>query len=60
MFFYMPLQHAESRDVQDESVLPPTGDCSPSAPELRGPFAASSRSAGESRAIIERSAAFSP
>jgi len=54
MFFYMPLQHAESREVQTNR-LPPTGDCSPRRPRnLRGPFGASSRSAENHRAIIEQ------
>src|SRR5258705_4527594 len=54
MFFYMPLQHAESREVQDESVAAYRRLLTEAPPELRRPFAASSRSAENHRAIIEQ------
>jgi uncharacterized protein (DUF924 family) len=54
IFFYMPLQHAESREVQDESVAAYRRLLTEAPPELRGPFAASSRSAENHRAIIEQ------
>jgi uncharacterized protein (DUF924 family) len=54
MFFYMPLQHAESREVQDESVAAYRRLLTEAPHELRGPFAGASRSAENHRAIIER------
>jgi uncharacterized protein (DUF924 family) len=54
MFFYMPLQHAESREVQDESVAAYRRLLTEAPNELRGPFAAASRSAENHRTIIER------
>jgi uncharacterized protein (DUF924 family) len=54
MFFYMPLQHAESREVQDESVAAYRRLLAEAPQELRGPFAAASRSAENHRAIIEQ------
>ena len=54
MFFYMPLQHAESREVQDESVAAYRRLFTEAPQELREPFAGASRSAQNHRAIIER------
>jgi uncharacterized protein (DUF924 family) len=54
MFFYMPLQHAESREVQDESVAAYRRLLAEAPQELRGPFAGASRSAENHRAIIEQ------
>jgi len=54
MFFYMPLQHAESPDAQDESVAAYRRLLAEAPQDLRGPFAAASRSAENHRAIIER------
>lgn len=54
MFFYMPLQHAESREVQDESVAAYRRLLAEAPQELRGPFAGASRSAENHRTIIER------
>ena len=54
MFFYMPLQHAESREVQDESVAAYRRLLAEAPQPLYGPFAAASRSAENHRAIIER------
>jgi uncharacterized protein (DUF924 family) len=54
MFFYMPLQHAESREAQDESVAAYRRLLTEAPNELRGPFAGASRSAENHRAIIER------
>ena len=54
MFFYMPLQHAESREVQEESVAAYRRLSGEAPAELRGPFAGALRSAENHRAIIER------
>jgi len=54
MFFYMPLQHAESREVQDESLAAYRRLLAEAPQPLCGPFAAASRSAENHRAIIER------
>src|ERR1700724_1359186 len=54
MFFYMPLQHAESPDAQDESVAAYRRLLTEAPNELRGPFTGASRSAENHRAIIER------
>jgi len=54
MFFYMPLQHAESPEAQDESVAAYRRLLAEAPNELRGPFAASSRSAENHRAMIEQ------
>src|SRR6266481_960313 len=54
MFFYMPLQHAESREVQDESVAAYRRLLTEAPQELRGPFGGASRSAENHRAIIEQ------
>src|SRR6267154_2562757 len=54
MFFYMPLQHAESREVQDESVAAYRRLRTEAPEQLFGPFAGAARSANNHRAIIER------
>jgi uncharacterized protein (DUF924 family) len=54
MFFYTPLQHAESSEVQDESVAAYRRLLTEAPQELRDPFAATLRSAVNHRAIIER------
>lgn len=54
LFFYMPLQHAESREVQDESVAAYRRLTSEATAELRPAFAAALRSAENHRGIIER------
>jgi uncharacterized protein (DUF924 family) len=54
IFFYMPLQHAESREVQDESVAAYRRLLSEAPEELQGPFGASLRSAENHRTIIEQ------
>jgi uncharacterized protein (DUF924 family) len=54
MFFYMPLQHAESPDAQDESVAAYRRLLAEAPQDLHGPFAGASRSAENHRAIIER------
>jgi len=54
IFFYMPLQHAESREVQDESVAAYRRLLGEAPQELRGGFAATLRSAENHRVIIER------
>ncbi len=54
LFFYMPLQHAEAREVQEESVAAYRRLLKESAPELCAVFAGAARSAENHRAIIER------
>jgi uncharacterized protein (DUF924 family) len=54
IFFYMPLQHAESREVQDESVAAYRRLHSEAPAELRGSFGSALRSAVNHRAIIEQ------
>jgi uncharacterized protein (DUF924 family) len=54
LFFYMPLQHAESRDAQDESVAAYRRLLGEAPPELHGLCEQALRSAEEHRAIIER------
>jgi len=54
IFFYMPLQHAESREVQEESVAAYRRLLSEAPPELHEHFASAVRSAENHRAIIER------
>jgi uncharacterized protein (DUF924 family) len=54
MFFYMPLQHAESREAQDESLAAYRRLHSEAPEELRAPFASALRSAENHRAIIEQ------
>jgi uncharacterized protein (DUF924 family) len=54
IFFYMPLQHAERREVQEESVAAYRRLLSEAPPELHEHFASALRSADNHRAIIER------
>jgi uncharacterized protein (DUF924 family) len=54
IFFYMPLQHAESLDVQDESVAAFRRLLSEAPAELRDFFTDSLRAAVEHRYLIER------
>jgi uncharacterized protein (DUF924 family) len=54
IFFYMPLQHAESREVQEESVAAYRRLLSEAPPELHEHFASTLRCAENHRAIIER------
>jgi len=54
LFFYMPLQHAESREVQDESVAAYRRLLSEVSEELHPLFSAGLRSAENHRGIIER------
>ena len=54
IFFYMPLQHAESREVQDESVAAYRRLLSETPEEVHGVFGGALRSAQNHRAIIER------
>ena len=54
IFFYMPLQHAESREVQEESVAAYRRLLSEAPPELHEHFASTLRSAQNHRGIIER------
>jgi len=53
-FFYMPLQHAESREVQEESVAAHRRLLTEAPEELSDYFASALRSAENHRAIIER------
>jgi len=54
IFFYMPLQHCEARDVQDESVAAYRRLLAEAPPEFRGVFESSVQSAEQHRSIIER------
>jgi uncharacterized protein (DUF924 family) len=54
IFFYMPLQHAESREVQDESVAAYRRLLAEAPPELRAGFASLLPYAERHRAVIER------
>jgi uncharacterized protein (DUF924 family) len=54
IFFYMPLQHAEVLEVQDESVAAYRRLLTEAPQELHGVFADSLQSAEQHRAIIER------
>jgi uncharacterized protein (DUF924 family) len=54
IFFYMPLQHSEVREVQDESVAAYRRLLMEAPQELRGAFESSLKSAEEHRAIVER------
>jgi uncharacterized protein (DUF924 family) len=53
IFFYMPLQHAESREVQDESVAAYRRLRQEAPEELQAVFDAALRSAENHRAIVE-------
>ena len=52
LFFYMPLQHTESTEVQDESVSNYRRLVAESPPELKSTFEESLESAEEHRAVI--------
>lgn len=54
IFFYMPLQHAESREVQDESVAAYRRVLAEAPQDLHAFFASSLRSAQNHRGIIEQ------
>jgi uncharacterized protein (DUF924 family) len=54
IFFYMPLQHAESREVQEESVAAYRRLLAEAPEELHGPLKGAQRSAENHREIIER------
>ena len=54
LFFYMPLQHAESLDVQDESVAASQRLVNESPPELRSSFEQSLAYAREHREMIRQ------
>ena len=54
IFFYMPLQHSEVREVQDESVAAFRRLLTEAPQELRGTFDSSLKSAEKHRSIVER------
>jgi uncharacterized protein (DUF924 family) len=54
LFFYMPLEHAESLEAQDESVAAFRRLLAEVPPDLHAIFAATLRFAEEHRSIIER------
>jgi uncharacterized protein (DUF924 family) len=54
IFFYMPLQHAESLDVQDESVAAYRRLLGEAPQALRGPFEATLKYAELHASIIRR------
>jgi uncharacterized protein (DUF924 family) len=54
IFFYMPLQHSEVREVQDESVVAYRRLMTEAPKEFRGVFEESLESAEEHRSLIER------
>jgi uncharacterized protein (DUF924 family) len=54
LFFYMPLQHAESEDAQDESVAAFRRLLGEVPPELHAIFAEVLRYAEKHRSVIER------
>jgi uncharacterized protein (DUF924 family) len=54
IFFYMPLQHCEVREVQDESVAGYRRLVIEAPQELRGAFESTLKAAEEHRLIIER------
>ena len=54
IFFYMPLQHAEVADVQDESVAAYRRLLTEAPKELRAVFEGALRSAENHRAIVEK------
>jgi len=54
IFFYMPLQHAESREVQDESVAAYRRLFAEAPQELRAEFERELQSAETRRSIIEQ------
>jgi uncharacterized protein (DUF924 family) len=54
IFFYMPLQHSEVREVQDESVAAYRRLLTEAPQELRGTFESSLKWAEKHRSIVER------
>lgn len=54
IFFYMPLQHAESREVQDESLAAYRRVLAEAPADIHSFFASSLRSAEHHRSIIEQ------
>ncbi len=54
MFFYMPMQHAEDRDAQDESVAAFTRLAAEAPPEVKALFEQAREYAQLHRDIIER------
>ncbi|MGB6605870.1 MAG: DUF924 family protein [Steroidobacteraceae bacterium] len=54
IFFYMPMQHAESREAQEESIAAYRRLRAEAPPELHATFEACLRSAENHRSIIER------
>ena len=54
LFFYMPLQHAESGEAQEESLVAYRRLLSEAPPEFRATFAGALRSAENHRALIAR------
>jgi len=54
LFFYMPLQHAESTEVQDESVSAYRRLVAESPAELRSTFESALQAAEEHRALIRQ------
>jgi len=54
IFFYMPMQHSELREVQDESVAAYRRLVMEAPQELRGVFEDSLKSAEHHRSLIER------
>ncbi len=54
IFFYMPMQHAESRELQEESVSAYKRLAAEGPPELAAVFAHAAKRAEQLRAIIER------
>jgi len=54
IFFYMPLQHSEVRDVQDESVAAYRRLLMEAPQELHGAFEDALKSAEQHRSIVER------
>jgi uncharacterized protein (DUF924 family) len=60
IFFYMPLQHAESAEVQAESVAAFRRLCDEAPPEMKALFAGVHAYAVQHRDIIERFGRFPP
>ena len=54
IFFYMPLQHSEVREVQDESVAAYRRLLTEAPQELRSAFQSSLEAAEKHRSIVER------
>jgi uncharacterized protein (DUF924 family) len=54
IFFYMPLQHCEVREVQEESVAAYRRLLTEAPPDLRGAFDEALKAAEKHRTIIER------